>query len=52
MSLLTNQDLFLRAFGTHSTALIHGVTNQRELRLGLTDNTRNNLARVNSNLDG
>ena len=50
MSLLTDQDLVLWALRTNSAALIHSVTDQRELRLSLTDNTRNHFSSMDANL--
>ena len=52
MRLLADQNLVWWALRADSRSLIDGLANQGELRLGLTDNTRNDLARMNSNLDG
>ena len=52
MGLPADQDLALGARGANSAGLVHGATNQGELRLGLADNTRDHVSCVNADPHG
>jgi hypothetical protein len=50
IGLFRDKNLILSTFRTYSARLVDGITNERELRLVLSNDTRDHIASVNADL--